>query len=573
MRWHRHLDPELERRLSAGLGRLAERATFSADAWQRIRRASDEDDQRVVPLVPAARGHQGRRRWTVVVPAAAAVAVAAALVALVGPGRSSPPPRQAAAGGGAAAAGGAAARGGATAGGAASPRGASAATKPGSSSEGSTSTSTSTSSSGFGGRPTTTRAAWVAGGILHLESLTGTAATTAVVPVAGSVDNVEWSADGQWVAYLVKVSSSLSQLRVARWDGRRDHAVASGAGFYAFLWSPAADVLATEPYQQGGQGGVVVVGLDGSRRQVVAASTSVNSFVWSPDGRYLAFAGPGSPIGTGQVTHVYTVPAGGGTPTRLAYDPPPGDTVVLGGWWPDDRGLLLWPDPAGSASIEADGLSLTAVPLRGGHPQVLARTLVYLPWLAWSPDGSRLLVVAGGDRFPVSARHLELCRPPAGPGSWSCRGLAQPSGTLTLDPAWAPDGRHMAFVRARASSVDGGSGVSLAASYQSRRLYVAGSDGSDPHLVEVRGPSRAAAPQAAAGVTLPVWSVDGTSIGYSTGSAVLVVPAAGGRARVLADGLTGPTAGRVGPDAMGKAPWQGVAVWDTGPATAASGGT
>jgi TolB protein len=120
--------------------------------------------------------------------------------------------------------------------------------------------------------------------------------------------------------------------------------------------------------------------------------------------------------------------------------------AVLAGWWPDGKGLLFWNDPAGSASIAADGLALDSLELSDMKLRSLATTLVYQDWVAWSPDGRTVAVVAGGDReIWYSAKHVELCAMPAA----TCHAVALPSDPLpsddimSLDPAWSATGSFL----------------------------------------------------------------------------------------------------------------------------------
>lgn len=532
---------EFERRLTEGLARLAERATTSPDALERIlsaeicgersigapadagRGGSKEDDGKEVALVvtltqpspPAPR--QGKRPGTrAIAPilALAAAVVVAALIIGPGTGTHGVGPAQRLRAGGA----------------------------PGT-----------TAPAPITGGPGATRLAWIANGTLYIGATSGARAAHAI----GTGLNPEWSADGKWLAYLVAEPDSSYQIRVVRSDGTDDHEVLGAAGFAAFLWSPTIDEIGAVPLSAAGNSaGLVVIGTTGSPRYVLASSIPVDSMMWSQDGTQLAYSGPQG---------VSTVPASGGASTAVPYSPPAGATVVLAGWWPGDRGLLLWPDKPGA--VEADGLPLVAVPLQGGPAQTLARTQVYLSWLAWSPDGSQLALVAGGGSIPSEAKSIRLCAPPvsSAPGSsaaatsWSCHSLPQPSGTVSLDPAWSPGSRQISFVRAIASS-------GSAQFFASRTLFVADADGSHAHRVAVSGGS--------SGAVLPVWSLNGSDIGYSTGSSIVLAPPGGGPAQILASGLSGSYQGSsVGTDSYGKAPWGGSAAWDTGPGSAADGDT
>ncbi|MGH9068794.1 MAG: hypothetical protein ACRD0J_15085, partial [Acidimicrobiales bacterium] len=432
---------------------------------------------------------------------------------------------------------------------------------------------------GSAGRPPVARAAWVAGGGLHV--MTGKAGRTVKVPLAPGQLALDpsWSPDGRWLAYLVGQQSASGpgsagygptptgpyQLRVVRGDGTGDHQVFTSADYFASVqWSPTADVLAVVPTTaKGASQGLVLVGLGGTTHRLLADTTLVGSVVWSRDGRVLAYATPVG-MGTSQRSSlVFTIPASGGHPTRVPYSPPAGSSVLLAGWWPDGKGLLAWTDPLGSASIGADGLPLTAVPIAGGPAHVLATTLEFLPWVTWSPDGRHLLIVEGSGRSPAKAKTLALCQP----GTWTCKQLAQPAGTVSLDPTWSPDGSHIAFVRAKEAS-------SLSACFASRRLWVANADGSGAHPVGPVTPPGLSAQQMVSmgsGVTQPAWAPDGSTLSYSTGGAVVRVNLDASGSLVLASALSGPGAGKVGPDAYGKSPWRGVATWDTSPGTAGTG--
>lgn len=570
-------EARLEPRLAHQLGRLAECAVTSPDALDRILEGSD-DDQRVVVLEDADRRRRDRRAWAVAVPAAA-VTVAAALIAagaghLAG-GKRSPSYRVAVTG-------------------SAPPRG------------GRLSASTRLA------RPGTTTAAWVAAGKLSI--LTGRGPTVTVpIPEGEEATNPEWSADGRWLAYLVSdrpAAATVShlapppgggptpggpfQLRVVGADGGGDHQVLAGSGLAAFSWSPAADLIAAVPTAASGRSeGLVVVSPAGGRaRRLLPSTTVVNSFVWSPHGRSLAYASRPAAAPKTLPGYLYTVAAAGGRPSRVRWTPPAGSSTILAGWWPSGQGLLAWTDPHGSASLADQGLPLVAVPLRRGKPHVLATTVVYLPWVDWSPDGRLLMVVEGSGASPATGKALGLCQPARG----TCRRLSQPGGTASVDPAWSPDGRQVAFVRVK-------SGLSAQGSFDSRQLWVASADGSRAHAVwGEAGPgqvgtmsggsglaragqgsagtvagsvrtARSVAPSAAgSGVVLPAWTADSRSIGYSTADAVVVVDPAAGTLRVVASGLAGGGDGKIGPDVYGKGPWEGAATWDTSPGAAASAG-
>ena len=128
-----------------------------------------------------------------------------------------------------------------------------------------------------------------------------------------------------------------------------------------------------------------------------------------------------------------------GVPQRVVYTLPEGGYVDLRpGWWPDGKGLLFWDDPAGSASIGADGLALDSLDLATGRLATLATTLTYNNWVSWSPNGNTVAIVAGGNRIIWdSAKHLVLCAMPAA----HCHSVPPPSTNLmSLDPTWTASG-------------------------------------------------------------------------------------------------------------------------------------
>ncbi len=532
---------ELERRLSQGLARLAERATTSPDALDAILSASSDPPQQAgedrastvteepranvvtltprVPATPKLTKPWQTKAFAPILALAAGVMIAALVLGPLArrPTINSP------------------------------------SVTPQNSGIGSP-TQDSMSAPVVGG-PGVTRVAWIHNGTLELGSSSGHGPAKAIGPGL----NPEWSADGQWLSYLVAEPNSSYQVRVVRSNGTDDHEVLGAPGFAAFLWSPTANQIAAVPLTAAGNSaGLVIVATTGAPREILAPSTPVDSMIWSQDGTQLAYSGPEG---------VFRVPLSGGNSVSVPYTPPAGATVIMAGWWPGDQGLLLWVDRAGA--VEANGLPLVAVPLagslagsgRGGAPHTLATTQVFLSWLAWTPDGSELALVVGGGPEPNTNKSIKLCAPPGSSGhsSWSCHRIPQPTGAVSLDPAWSPDGTQISFVRASASP-------DPSTFYVSRTLYVADSDGSHTHQVAVTGGT--------SGAVLPVWSVNGSDIGYSTGSEIALTPAGGGAPRTLASGLSGSYQGSsVGTDSYGKQPWGGSAAWDTGPGSAADGDT
>lgn len=221
--------------------------------------------------------------------------------------------------------------------------------------------------------------------------------------------------------------------------------------------------------------------------------------------------------------------------------------VELAGWWPDGRGLLFWSDPAGSASIAADGLDLDSLELSTLELRTLATTLVHPDWLAWAPDGRTVAVVAGGDReIWYSGKHVELCAIPAA----TCRGVALAAqDVMSLDPAWGLGGSFIyvlapavgpaptAAAKATAATTGGPgtwdpsgpwSSQNVAAWYAQQRLFSASPAGTGAHALAAAG----------TGAHNPVATVHGLL--YVQGDLLRYLPDGPGRPVTLARGLQSP---------------------------------
>ena len=113
--------------------------------------------------------------------------------------------------------------------------------------------------------------------------------------------------------------------------------------------------------------------------------------------------------------------------------------MLFAGWSPDASTLLVWPDENHSSSIAMDGLPLHELSADGGTTRPLTRTLVRRDWIAWSPDGRRILTVESGGRMRGdSPRRIVDCVVAAA----SCRTISDNA----VDPAWSSDAGQISFV-------------------------------------------------------------------------------------------------------------------------------
>jgi len=269
------------------------------------------------------------------------------------------------------------------------------------------------------------------------------------------------------------------------------------------------------------------------RPEDLAAIATVGDAQLSPDGETVAFVRTDIDLASDEYrSTIWTVPAAGGEPAQLTRGPHR-DTAPR--WSPDGRTLAFLSDRDGAAQ-------LYLLPRTGGE----ARCVTVLPYgagpAAWAPDGTRLAF-----RAPVDAAHADRSAKPTHRPRVVTRAqykadgfgytfdrrhqlftLRLPDGAVTqvthedlehAGPAWSPDGRRLAFVRARAG-VD---------EYSLFDLWVLDAGGGETRQLS-REIGRAVA---------PAWSPDGAWIAcfghdeQETGfgdSAVRVwlVPAAGG---------------------------------------------
>lgn len=134
--------------------------------------------------------------------------------------------------------------------------------------------------------------------------------------VPDDVSRVQWSPDGQWVAYVEKGS-----LDVVPTTGGAPRVLATGADYYGdgfrYSWSPTSEFIAydSQPATYGAEGRFVTVRPDGTHLTDLLKGLHAPTYVlrggrpqWSPDGSRLAFVAAGL-----QADHLWTIrPDGSG---------------------------------------------------------------------------------------------------------------------------------------------------------------------------------------------------------------------------------------------------------------------
>jgi len=195
------------------------------------------------------------------------------------------------------------------------------------------------------------------------------------------------------------------------------------------------------------------------------------------------------------------------------------DGLYASSTFPSDATIaLFWLDPDHSASAMADAVPLYGVRLPRGGQRItlslepawpkptsairhqgttvlaaLAKGYANRDWISFAPDSSDFVVIAGKYREVWTSERLIRCSS----RSLTCAPWHHADGSVELDPAWSPDGKHVAFVRAldAGDSYSGGLKgwqawretrrlmIADAASGAIRRISAAGGDVSWPRWI------------------------------------------------------------------------------------------
>jgi len=325
-----------------------------------------------------------------------------------------------------------------------------------------------------------------------------------------------FSHDGAWLVYV-----AASRLWLAHADGSGAHVVPHLAGVRLVGWSPRTDDVAvsagperaSRPCPCFSATTVRLVSPFGPPR-VVARARWVYGAAWSPDGRAIAVA----EMGRNRARLVVYNAASGSARVwlmRLGTHRLNGmSSIVLttAGWW-RRAGIGVWVFGDGMVHNN-DETPLDAVAAPGTAPRVLGQTLSdgTTDAVAGNASGDLALVADhGGGRAAWQDKSIVVC-------TTSCRVLPHSQRTVTVDPAWSPDGALLAYSEAPNVTRSPWTQRQVAAWFDAHRLFLYDADSGRRHAVP-----------AAHGATAVTWSHDGKSLLYVRDDALWLLPTLAGR--------------------------------------------
>jgi WD40-like Beta Propeller Repeat len=338
-----------------------------------------------------------------------------------------------------------------------------------------------------------------------------------------------FSFDGKWLAYLEQhlgpaTGDDYARLWIAHADGSGAHVVPSLKVYGLFGWSPTADALAVaagpertkQPCPCYSPTTLRIISAQGSSR-IIARTSWLYGASWSPDGTKLVIAANRYPHST---IAVYSASGGHGT-TWLRMDNHQrlnGMTGVLfdvAGWWPR-LGVGVWVFGDGAVR-NLDNTPLDLITSPGARPRALGQTLsdgTTDAVAASSSGGVAIVTDHGGGRSAWQDKTVKLCSS----GTGSCNTLPHARGDVTVDPAWAPDGKTLAYVEAPNVRTGPWSQRALAAWFAAHRV-----------LLYDSSTGRVQALPGAHGATAITWSRNGRSLLYVRNDALWLLPTLDGR--------------------------------------------
>jgi TolB protein len=303
--------------------------------------------------------------------------------------------------------------------------------------------------------------------------------------------------------------TSLDHLYVVNVDGSGRRQLTFGPNVdFRPTWSPDGTLIAYWSYGAGGYA-LKVVRPDGQGDVTIAdrlEPTLMDSISWAPDSRHLTFAGVALDA-PDSASHIYVAQADRPGASEIGEPALEGFEPILS---PDGKRIAFKNrDPAEALWLtDADGSNAHRLTTAPGSGYAFENT-------QWSPDGKRLLFLAGQD----GAHDVRVINSD-GTGERNISNSPEDESW----PTWSPDGSKVAFVRMKAA---GYGASSTAVSGASGAIVVVAPDGSHP--ITLSGPAVDRDP--------PIWSPDATKLfGYEARPGLGLwtsLPALGGHKQII----------------------------------------
>ncbi|MBN1361061.1 MAG: PD40 domain-containing protein, partial [Sedimentisphaerales bacterium] len=301
------------------------------------------------------------------------------------------------------------------------------------------------------------------GGSLWTVSAAG--GTPQRVAEAGNATSPVWSPDGRMIAFLdYKDTMTTKQIHIVPVGGD-----GGSAGQKTTIDCPQEvdEINRLTGWASDGKIGAIFKGhiefglytfpATGGTATLVEHGTYAAQPRWSPDGRRIAFSTSAPGGDSGWVTFgTASISADGGEVTAIAI---PSDSKINKGGWgggnhvsPDGKTIVF----AGRKSAAGDGAyvrgqytsHIWTLPLEGGKPvQITDAPAPLMDWFpCWSPDGKTIAFVRAKDNpnMAEAFREANICLVPATGGE--PRQLTTESDAFVFGAiAWSPDGKWIAY--------------------------------------------------------------------------------------------------------------------------------
>ena len=405
--------------------------------------------------------------------------------------------------------------------------------------------------------PSLGKLAYVQGGDIWVKTLPD--GEPQRVTTDGRNSTPRWSPSGEWLAFHKDV-----QVWLIRADGSDLHPIDKRGPVSVFAWSSVEDRLAC--IAGSGILRLEVINADGTDLATliplsICAAGILGRIAWSPDGRWIAYGWREELTYQG----LWKISADGEERSELyASGVPEKGDAILAGWLLDNQHILFWQGDILSASMLADGVALYSLPAGGGEPTKLVDTvLVHDDFVAPAPQGDRLAVTTGGYRATWTNKRIAVVEVDGGEPTW----LTDES-VAAFSPAWSPDGIHLAYV-AMPDEGDLVGGEDARLGMMERRIWVINAQG-EPQLQQLTDDPayRDERPLWSADGSHVLFA----RMDAEGGASLWLIPAAGGEPQRVVDELTplpGPASGWFG--YYGHVEWDQLFDWWRGPVRAPEG--